>query len=146
MANSRLIVSAAKEKGKTASQTKQAMTNTAPQLWKRKFRVLNHLSRNSRCMPRRKCAPKTWDIKCKSTLHQTEISKVTSTASGGTLNRNWSALWHAPSTDEQKAIGSDWKRSNRDWTFPEERKGAILIWFRTNQAKREKPALIMWFL
>ena len=60
VANGRPIASAAKEKGRTASLTKDLATmDTAPQLWKRKFRVPNRQSRNSRCTPRRKRAPKT---------------------------------------------------------------------------------------
>jgi len=47
-------------KGRTASPTKElAVTDTAPQLWKRKFKVPSCQSKNSRCMPRRKRAPKT---------------------------------------------------------------------------------------
>ena len=151
VANGRPIASAAKEKGRTASLTKDLTTmDTAPQLWKRKFRVPNRQFRNSRCTPRRKRAPKTWDIMCESTSRQTKISKVTSAASEGTLNRNWSAPWHATTTDERKPIGSNWRRSNRNWTFPEKRKRTILLWLRTDQAKKELTALItaliMWLL
>jgi len=69
--------------GKNSIPNKRAcMTDTTPQLWKRKFKVPSRQSRKSRCTPRRKRALKTRGIKCRSTSRQMRISKMISTATG----------------------------------------------------------------